>query len=274
MKRRDLLQAVGAATIVDVDALAGDDSTDRALTSESERRQLRRWLPPLSAVPDGRPYDVTVTRAADEEGLLDASLLGDADVHVGLVAPHATVSVGVGASATGDVEPLGDRGYEPVGTVGERSLYARRGRYGTTVALPGPDGVVVARGRDRRTAATFVRAVPGSEDSLPETEPAVAAALDLLGDGDVVSLRPTAALLDQSSADGPLVTGRRIATGASSDAVRDVAVYASAAESAAAAAAGSMPWSHLAVGPTTLSREGRALRRDRTRDETALGSEP
>lgn len=215
-----------------------------------------------------------MTRTADEEGLLDAALLGDADVHVALVAPYATVSVGVGASATGGVEPLGDRGYEPAGTVGERSLYARRGRYGATVALPGPDGVVVARGRDRHSAATFVRATAGSEDSLPGTEPAVAAALDLLGDGDVVSLRPTAALASPGSADGPLVTGRRIATGASSDAVRDVAVYASTAESAAAAADGSVPWSTLAVGPTTLSREGRVLRRDRTIDGTVLDSEP
>jgi len=282
MKRRDLLRAAGAATIVDFDALAGKDGPDAVLSGDAGARILDR-LPPLVATPGDGAYDVTITREVDEEALLDPGLLGDADLHAALVAPLATASVGVGASAGGEVgESLAARGYREVGTVSDRSLYARRSRHRATVVVPGPEDVVVVNGRDRAAAASFARASVSSAASLAGTHTAIATALDLLGEGDVVTIRPADSLASdgEEPADGtgdaeqrPLVTASRIAVGTASGAVRDAAVYATAAESSAALD-GPGPWPDPAVRPTTVTREGETLLRDQAVEVSALPLDP
>jgi hypothetical protein len=257
MKRRELLKAAGAVAMVDVEAvgdgivLSGDTEDDAGTDSE-----VLQWLPPLSAIPGEDPYDVLITRRFEDDALTDPALLGDAAVHVSLVSPQATVSIGIGADGGGHSLP--DRGYWRAGDVEGRPLYARRDRHRNKVAVADSDAVVVGSGSEFPLVESLVRAtVSRGRRPLHRTDTEVETAFDLLGSGTLVSVTPTPRLTGDDE-DRPLVIGSKLRLRGATTAVRGVGVYPGERESAAAFADGCGLWTDPSDG-ANVAREGRAL---------------
>ena len=263
VSRREVLKASGLAAVADLEWVADTATTPTPSAAAAEALATR--LPAPSRTPAGS-YEVIGSRRLESSSLVAPALVGDADAHLSLVAPQATVTVGVGSTV--DSDGLAAHGYRPATTPEGHQVFVREGRYRPRVAVAGDDAVVVGRGAASAPVAALVRAVATRRTvPLGERLPAAAAVLDRLGGGAVLSLTPAAgqaATEGWASVDGapaPVATGERLTLLAAVPRVRSVAVYGSAS---AGATAHEQLTRAAGRANGTIARDGRALVVDTT----------
>lgn len=288
MKRRDLLEATGLATMVDLGAAAGSaagasdgavdgasdgaageavaGSADDAGAPDVPYESFLARLPPLDAPARGRGYDATFARRFDGRYLADPDLLAGADAHASLVASRATVTVGFGGpDRDAAVEHLEGRGYRRGDRVAGRPVYERRGRRKHRAVVAGEDAVLVGVGPAPGPVLALLEAAaePERPTSPYETRPPVRRAVDLLAGGTAfgvelgpgLSSGPADALRSGARSADALVTGERLTVRGDRVGVRSVAVYPTRT------AAGRALRGRSGIGGTA-TRDGRAVVRD------------
>jgi hypothetical protein len=267
MRRRDLLKVTGLAAMADFGALEREAEAAGLAAGDATHRGFVDRLPVPSRVHAG-PYRATLARRLDADVLREPDLFAGADAHAAVVAPQASLTVGLGGGFHEAVDAVESRGYSRSGTVAGRPLYVRRGRYRQRVVVTGRDVIVAGNGAELAPVESLARAVVSAADAgaVAERLPAVDAALDRLGSGTVLSVSPTAAgqpggADGEDGASGPLATGERLWLRAPVARYRSVAVYPSPAAATTAIEDSAGP---AAVGDGTVVREGRTVVRDRT----------
>lgn len=266
MNRRTFLQTTGAATALELPALAeGADAADH------ERcRSFVRSLPAPGELADGGGYAFTF--ATDAGGVDDR--LPAAAAYGTVVAPEATVTVALEPEGRGTGSLVAPE-RNPDARHAGRPLFAGSGRTRHRVLAPGRQATLFGVGPERSAVAAAVTGLLDGRRGAATTYHGASATfrrlVDHLGPGASLS----ATVRPDGIAPDVVAGGSRVAVRGSTASVRSVVLFESASAArrsdAPARAAEAVPAPELpADAAATVRRSGRAVVREATRPRGEL----
>jgi len=242
VSRRAVLQATGLAAVADLTAL-GDRSTGASEVGlgpeDDPYTAFAARLPAPDALAEGR-YEATLSPQLADGVLAAPAVLAGADAHASILAPRASVTLGLGGVDSAEtIGALEACGYHRSEDIAGRPTYVRRGRYSQRLAAVDDGTVALARGPKVGPVTSLVREVLAPVRApLEKRLPRVATVLDAVAGGAVLSVSPRDGPAPTGGSAAPVVTGTALTPvpDGSSARLRSAAAYASRAAREAALA--------------------------------------